>query len=154
MRNTKEAFNWIVDILEKEKINFVISGGLAAKYYGSKRKLADIDIEVSKSDIPLIASKVKPYITLGPKRYIDSNWDLELLTLKYKGQEIDIGDIDSKLFNKLMNKWESSNSGNNKYKEALIFNRKVKIENIEELIEYKSKLLRKCDIMDLKYLVR
>lgn len=154
MRNTKEAFNWIVDILEKENIPFVISGGLAARYYGSKRNLADIDIEVSKSHIPLIASKVNNYIIFGPTRYIDSNWDLELLTIKYKGQEIDIADKDSKLFNKHSNKWESSSSNNGKYTQGVILGRKVQIENIEELMSYKLKLMRKCDIKDLNQLVR
>lgn len=154
MRNTREAFNWIVDILEKENIPFVISGGLAARYYGAKRKLADIDIEVSKLDIPLIASKVNQYIVFGPKRYIDNNWDLELLTLKYKGQEIDIADKDSKLFNKHSNKWESSNSNNDKYTKGEILGRIVKIESMEELMKYKTKLMRKCDIKDLNELER
>ena len=140
--------------IRKENIPFVISGGLAARYYGAKRKLADIDIEVSNSDIPLIASKVNQYIIFGPKRYVDNNWDLELLTLKYKGQEIDIADKDSKLFNKHSNKWESSKFNNEEYTQGVILGRKVQIESIEELINYKMKLMRKCDIKDLNELVR
>ena len=35
--------------------------------------------------------KTKEYVTEGPVRHHGEKWDLELLTLNYEGQEIDIG---------------------------------------------------------------
>lgn len=46
MRKTKEACIWIMNILNKNKIPYRIEGGFAAKIYGSKRTLADIDIDI------------------------------------------------------------------------------------------------------------
>ena len=45
MKDTAGALFWIVKILKKHKIPFHISGGFAAKLYGVKRDLADIDID-------------------------------------------------------------------------------------------------------------
>ena len=45
------------------KIQFMISGGLAARAYGSKRPLYDIDIEVPDEFVYKLESYVKNYIT-------------------------------------------------------------------------------------------
>jgi hypothetical protein len=87
----ERAFYWIVGILQNRKIPFQISGGLAAKVYGSPRPLKDIDIEVSEGCLAEIAELVKPYITFGPAHIKDAGWDLDILEVAYKGQLIDIG---------------------------------------------------------------
>ncbi|MFZ2522802.1 MAG: hypothetical protein WAW92_00245 [Minisyncoccia bacterium] len=46
MRNTEGALRWIVNILESKSIQFQVTGGFAAKLYGSQRELADIDIDI------------------------------------------------------------------------------------------------------------
>jgi hypothetical protein len=81
MKNSEKAFKWIIDILEKNKIPFQVSGGLAARAYGSDRELADIDIEVSDDNVRDLVPEVKEYITFGPGFYKDDNWDLLLMTL-------------------------------------------------------------------------
>ena len=96
MKNTKRAFLWIIDILERHKILYRISGGLAARAYGVDRELADIDIEVAEKDIFSIVEDVKPYIIFGPARSNNNSWDLQLLTLSYEGQDIDISESEAK----------------------------------------------------------
>jgi hypothetical protein len=106
MRKTKEAFTWIVGLLRKHKIPFHISGGFAANIYGSNRPL--VDIEIPDKKIFEIQNDVKKFIIYGPKRYKDKEFDLLRMTLKYKGQEIDICGINSqKLFDKKANKWNT-----------------------------------------------
>src|SRR3989338_2809047 len=105
MRNTKEAFLWITSHLRKEKIPFRISGCFAAKIYGSRRKLADIDIDVRERDIPRIAGKAAQFITFGPGVYKDNHWHFRVMSLKCKGQVIDICSIKAKIFDQAKQRW-------------------------------------------------
>jgi hypothetical protein len=152
MKNTEKAFLWIIEILEENNIPFKISGGFAACAYGVNRELADIDIEVNDKDILLISHEVKSYITHGPYRYKDNNWDLELMTLQYEGQEIDIAGIGAKIFNKESGDWENSSTDLTNYELIEIYGKKVPVEKIDSLITYKTKLSREVDIEDVRQL--
>jgi RimJ/RimL family protein N-acetyltransferase len=90
MNLIKDALLWIIPILRKHHIPFQIAGGLAMQAYGSKRALRDIDIDIPETDFKTIRQDVAPFITFGPDNFKDKNWDLFLMTLNYKGQEIDI----------------------------------------------------------------
>lgn len=76
------ALAWIADVLKSHNIPFQISGGLAAKVYGSDRPLADIDIDVPDEHLPLLADLLTDHVVWGPARYLDGEWDLMLLTVK------------------------------------------------------------------------
>lgn len=84
---TINALRWIVEILNKNKINYQISGGFAGKIFGSKRELHDIDIDISKKDFRKILPEISSYITYGPDHYVDGKWDLELITLIIKDKK-------------------------------------------------------------------
>lgn len=152
MKNTKKAFLWITNILDQKEITYKISGGLAARLYGVNRDLADIDIEIADQDILSIIEDVKPYIVFGPARYKDLNWDLELMTLLYEEQEIDIAGINSKIFNQATGKWEKYPGNLNDVTIIEIYGKKVPVESIKSLITYKSKLAREVDLEDIKQL--
>ena len=152
MKNTEAAFHWIIDILERRGIIYKISGGLAARAYGSKRELADIDIEVADTDIVKIIDDVKPFIIFGPGRYQDENWDLELMTLEYEDQEIDIAGAGAKIFNQETKQWESLASDLENTMMEKIFDRIVPIETKESLLAYKARLKREVDLEDIKQL--
>ena len=102
IKDTEGALKWIVNILEKHQINFEVRGGFVARIYGSDRELADIDIQIKNTHLGEIFSEIKNYIIFGPQKYKDKNWDLLLLTLRYKGQDIDISGLGSvRIFNKI-----------------------------------------------------
>lgn len=152
MKNTEAAFHWILDILERHSITYKISGGFAARVYGVNRELVDIDIEVEDADILKIVDDVKTYVVFGPTRYKDDIWDLELMTLIYEGQEIDIAGTDAKIFNHETKQWECC-SGNLKSIEMReVFGRKVPIESRDSLMAYKTKLAREVDLEDVRQL--
>lgn len=152
MKNSKNAFLWIINILKENNIKYRISGGLAARIYGSKRKLADIDIEIYKKDIPKIYKKVKEFVIFGPKQYKDKNWDLILMTIKYRNQEIDIAPFDSKIFDQYQQKWIRKPGKFNDVSLKFVFGKRVLVEKLDSLIKYKKALAREVDIKDIKQL--
>jgi hypothetical protein len=152
MKNTETAFNWIIDILERHGITYKISGGFAARVYGVNRELADIDIEVADADILKIVDDVRPYIIFGPARYKDDNWNLELMTLKYEDQEIDVAGTGAKIFNHKTKQWEPCSGNLESIEMKEVFGRKVPIELLNSLIAYKTKLAREVDLEDVRQL--
>jgi len=152
MKNTKKAFLWMIDILERHKILYRISGGLAARAYGVDRELADIDIEVAEKDIFSIVEDVKPYIVFGPARSTDISWDLQLLTLSYEGQYIDISGVEAKYFNRENKQWENCSGDLRSNNIVEIYGKNVPVESIESLIAYKTKLAREVDLEDVRQL--
>ena len=152
MKNTERAFVWITDILEKNRIIYKISGGFAARVYGVSRELADIDIEIKDENITKIETEVKPYIIFGPAHYKDENWDLQLMTLLYEGQEIDIAGTKAKIFNKQTKKWENCSGDLHNVEIHDVYGKKVPIEQIGTLVAYKKKLSRDVDLEDVKQL--
>ncbi len=154
MRRTKEAFTWIVGLLREHKIPFHISGGCAANIYGSNRPLADIDIEIPDEKIYEIKNDVKKFIIYGPKRYKNKEFDLLLMTLKYKGQKIDICGINSlKLFDKNLKKWNKERIELSKAKKKKVYGLIVPVIPLKDLISYKKKISRDVDIQDVKTLL-
>lgn len=152
MRDTKSAFLWIINILKENNIKYRISGGLAAIIYGSKRKLANIDLEVYKKDILKIYKETKRFVIYGPKQYKDKNWDLMLMTIKYKNQEIDIASAQAKIFDQNRQKWIKKPGKFNEISLRVVFGKRVPVEKLNSLIKYKKFLSRKVDIEDIKQL--
>jgi len=152
-RDTKKAFDWIVKILRKHNIRFWVTGGLAARVYGSRRPLDDIDFEVRDRDVFVVANLVKKYIIFGPKQYLDKNFNIILMTIRYKGQEIDFSGADStRLYDSKNKKWVKCYSNLSKAVHKKVFGMIVPVTPKQDLIAYKSKLLRKVDRLDIKAL--
>ncbi len=148
VRNT---LMWITEILNKMNIPYQVTGGLAAKCYGSTRDLHDIDIYVPNESISKLEQRLDRYLKFGLEHYRDENWDIVFMKLHYNGQQIEFGDADSaKYFDSQSQEW---------IKEEIIFEKSVLIEfeGIElavmpkqQLIDYKQKLNRSVDQMDIK----
>ncbi|MFZ2072173.1 MAG: hypothetical protein WAV10_00610 [Minisyncoccia bacterium] len=151
MKNTEKAFLWIVNILNNKNIPFQISGGFAAKIYGSPRELNDIDIDIPDENFPDIYDGVKQYAIYGPEHYKDAKWDALLMTLNYEGQEIDItGATNGKISNKNKSAWLQYPCDFNKviYKE--VFGITVPVISKEDLISYKRELDGEHQIVDIE----
>jgi hypothetical protein len=137
---TKSALIWITDILNKYQVPFQISGGFAAKMYGSPRPLNDIDIDIPKEKFEKILEDVKEYIVEGPEDYRDEKWDLYLMTLNYHGQEIDIGSADIKIYDSAAGVWIPFTTNFEKSVWKEVAGIKVPVMPKEELVFYKKYL--------------
>lgn len=144
--HTLSALKWIVNILDKNKIPYRIGGGFAARIYGSGRAVNDIDISIDGQYFPIIVAETKEYIVEGPQHYLNEKWDCVTLSLNYKGQEIDLTDVNTlRMTNRDMTEWLWPKDHYRKYP-----SRKVVIDGIEvslfdprDLVAYKKELI--CD---------
>lgn len=101
-----EALAWITAILDRLDVPYKIGGGFAAKVYGSPREVNDIDISLPGSFFDVIVAEVAEYITAGPKQYRNEKWDCRTLSVNYKGQDIDMTDVDTlKMSNLDQSEW-------------------------------------------------
>lgn len=147
---TLRALRWITEILERHSIDYEILGGFAAKIYGSSRELNDIDIDISEKYFPVILPEISEYITYGPARYQDGKWDLEVITLDYHGQEIDIGGTDTaRISNKERTEWIAYSVSPFSPIDVEVGGRKVKVFHPRKLINYKKELDGDHQLVDI-----
>jgi len=154
MKNTKNALIWITTLLNNKSIPFQISGGLAAKIYGSPRPLNDIDIDIPEENFITIYEDVKPYIIYGPNQYKDKKWDCYLMTLNYFGQEIDIcGAYNTKITTKDNKAWLKlpTNLKNVNYQQYLGITLPVMPK--QKLIDYKRQLDGGHQLIDINSII-
>lgn len=153
-QKTIRALEWLIQILDESKIEYQITGGLAGKIFGSERELHDIDIDVSEKDFPKILPKISEYIIYGPERYKDKKWDIELITLNYNEQEIDISGVDTALIsNKERTKWIKYPANFKKVLEFNIYGMNLKIIDLKDFLEYKKELDGEHQLEDIKAVV-
>jgi hypothetical protein len=157
---TKEALKWIVEILDRNNIPYRIGGGFAANIYGSGRPINDIDISLSGKFFPIIVNETSEYITAGPKHYSNAKWDCDTLSLNYKGQDIDMTDIDTlRMSNKEETEWFQTKEKYRKYEPISTDVEGIKVSLIDprDLAEYKKHLGGDHQLIDIeaveKYIV-
>lgn len=151
VKNTENAFKWIVGLLRSNNIPFQISGGCAARLYGSTRPLFDIDIDIPDNSFDKLIPFVQDYIVYGPERFRDECWDLLLMTLKYENQEIDISGSETiRLFNRETKKWEPCVEDLDDIEVKEVYGEKMPVIKKEYLIAYKNVIRRPTDLEDVE----
>jgi len=145
------ALRWIIGILDRHNIQYQITGGLAAKLYGSPREVNDIDIDICEKDFQTILSDISHYLIDGPAHYNDGKWDGKFITINYRGQYIDISAIDSLFItNKERTEWLP-------YQRSYFDRLGIEIDGItlkilspRKLIEYKKELDGEHQLIDIQ----
>lgn len=151
MKNTEAAFRWIIGILNSHHIPYQISGGFAAKIYGSSRPLNDIDIDIPDEYFPLVYEEVKDYLVYGPDWYADSKFESLLMTLFYKGQEMDItGATSGRMSDYSETTWlpYPCDFNNVTYKE--VYGIEIPVIPRERLVAYKKEMKGDNHVFDLQ----
>ena len=145
----KKVLELIVRRLRGNHIPFQITGGLAAKAYGVKRPLYDIDIDIYKRDIPRVRKLFKHFIKKDFYHLQVENFDIYLMTLKINGVNVDISQAEeSYVIGKsgIKTKIETDLS---KVELIEIDDLELPIQNKKVLIKYKKILSRDVDLEDV-----
>ena len=150
---TLNALKWIVGILDRKEIPYLISGGFAVKVYGGTRDLHDIDIDVPEEFLIELQKEVAPYITLPLGHFNDGKWDMELMTVLYKGQEIDLGGAyNTKLSNIDRTEWLPMKVDFSTARKIDVGGIKINVADPERIIAYKKYLDGEHQQEDIKVL--
>lgn len=144
------ALRWIVDLLGSQGIPFQVAGGLAARAYGSIRPLADIDLYVPGAHLAQVAAEAGPYVTFGPERHRGEQWDLTFMKLCYAGQMIELGDSDdTRYLDAASGRWHRAEIDYRASVVLEVLGLEVPVMPLASLVEYKRRLNRDVDLIDL-----
>lgn len=150
-----KALEWVSGILDRAQVQYRITGGLAAQAYGSDRPLNDIDIDVDENNFNKIIPLVTGHIVVGPERVSDGHWDLDLLTLKFENQSIDLGGIKNTLcFSAETQSWSKVEANLNEFERISISGKTFPFIPRSELLAYKALLARNVDVLDVANLTQ
>ena len=147
----EKALEWIVNCLESRDIPYLICGGLAAMAYGAQRPLQDIDLYVPEKNFKAVSDFGHEYNMYGPARFINDHWNVEYVQFKYMGQKIEVGSsLNIKIFDSINHEWLQQHLDFNQFTEVTIFGILVRVMEKQLLIDYKRKLNRTVDKIDIE----
>lgn len=144
------ALRWITRELEALGVPFQVVGGTAARAWGARRPVADIDLYVPASALDEVLARLGDRIKRPAERHRDDHWDVTFAKLDYHGQPIEIAVAESARFRDA--------SDGTWYPAAIDFDRSVR-RNVmgvtipvmprAQLIDYKRRLGRDVDARDI-----
>lgn len=144
------AFHFIVQVFESLGIPFLVVGGLAARVYGSVRPLNDIDLAVPDDALPRILERVQSYVVFGPARYENARLSLMLLTLEVEGHVVDIAGIThGRILDRADQRWVPLHADFAVFTRSEVFGRFVPVVTRSVLLDYKRRLDRHVDRLDV-----
>lgn len=154
MKESERAFEWITGLLDELGYPYLVVGGLAATIFGSKRTLYDIDLDVPAVALEDIARRFKGHVTFGPARFRDEQFDIQLLSLRYADQDIDLTAAeDIQLFDRTAAQWRHVPTDLMAREIHEVLGKKVFVMKRDALIAYKKMLARDTDLEDVAAMV-
>lgn len=149
--DTKAALYWILDLLEARKIPYLVTGGLAARAYGSLRPLADLDFYIPDKNMVEMEQTAKPHIVKPIHNRRSAFWDIIYMVLVYQDQTIElVSSRNIKILDTARLVWLKQNVDFSRFQWKVIKGRKVKVMELEDLIAYKRLLNRDVDRKDIQ----
>ena len=141
MDRVTNALEWLLPLLAAHGNRYHITGGFAAHLYGARRPVDDIDIDAPRTVIDALAPLVAEIIIFGPRRYRDSTWDIDLMTLNFQGQVIDLTAIeDGRIMNKWTGQWDELVMHLDDVEVLSYAGMSIRVQNRRDLAGYKGKI--------------
>lgn len=124
---------------------------MAAKIYGSRRALIDIDIDIPDSAFAKLLPYIQRYVIHGPRYWTGEGFKVFLVTLDYHGQPIDLGGSEmTMIWHRAKKRWEQLSTDFTAYKRKKVLDRIIRVIPKAELVRYKAILDRRVDRKDLR----
>jgi hypothetical protein len=150
----KKVLRFLVETLQKNGIEFQVSGGLAAIVHGGTRPLHDIDLEIHKGDVEKTRELFREFITEdwnndleGP----DDQFDIWMMKLEIDGVPIDINQVEDVYL--ISKTGERTLQPSDMDTEPMTFEGlTLPVLRREALVSYKRKLGREVDLIDVREL--
>jgi hypothetical protein len=133
-------------------IRYQLTGGMAARLYGSSRALNDIDIEVNERDIERVQIALAEYVTKGLYRLIDDSFDIWMMTLNIDGTPVDISQAAPILLRGVVGSWQRFDAHIENSKIINVRGIPISVVELDGLLSYKTVLGRSVDLEDTKKL--
>jgi len=140
------------DFMKEEALRWIVCGGLAANFYGSKRPLQDIDLFVPASHFWEVVEAGIDYISKPAQYYCEEaeGWDLEYVQFLHSGVKVEVGSSKgTRIYNPKNSCWETLEIDFKNTIQDRIFGIEVSVMPITDLINYKSVLGRPVDFEDI-----
>ncbi|NOH99478.1 MazG-related protein [Vibrio sp. 99-70-13A1] len=149
----KVALKWLKGLLDAERIEYQIVGGLAATIHGGSREIADIDLYIHNSDANKLLAHVSQFISKPLTHYTEYGWDLEYFQLVYQNQKIEIGlSQNTKIQSALDGSWYQLEIDYSASVEKAYQGIVLPVIPVHHLVEYKQILGREVDLIDIQEL--
>ena len=146
------ALAWIVGLLKRHNLPYQIVGGLAAKAYGARRPLVDIDIYAPLENARAALDELRPYVIRELLPHHSASWDLIYMALDYHDMPIEIGDSSAnpRFYNRRDQRWEDQPIHYADSHIMTLYGVEVAVMPKDELLAYKAMLDRDVDHLDIQ----
>ncbi|CAN5498870.1 hypothetical protein BH11CYA1_BH11CYA1_24230 [soil metagenome] len=147
-----EIVKQLVSLLNEHKVPYQFTGGLAGNIYGSQWPLKDIDLEMPRAHIELVAYLLRQHIVSPMRFYQDEEFQLVMLNLKIGTTAVDINQIEAQ---QVCHKgqWVPLAVDIKKAQIMPFYGIKVSVQPLDQLIAYKTLIGRTDDVADLSKLL-
>ncbi|HEY7493038.1 MAG TPA: nucleotidyltransferase [Candidatus Tectomicrobia bacterium] len=150
-KNQKRVIKQLVLLLNEHGVEYEISGGLAAIFYGARRPLFDIDLDIHQADFSTVCELLKPYIVEEPHRTTSSHkFDIYFMSCSIDGVHVDFSQVEESY---VIDESGRKHRMDSTLKDAVEFDFDgitVRVEQKESLIAYKRLLARPTDLEDMQ----
>jgi len=143
-----EVLRFLVALLDEHKVPYQFTGGLAGNIHGSLWPLQDIDLELPRAHIELVAYLLRKHIISPLHFYQDREFQLLLLELKIGTVQVFINQTEAQqVFSK--GQWINLSVDLKKAQLIVWQGLKISVQPLDELIAYKTLIGRTADLADL-----
>ncbi len=85
-----DALAWLCELLRERGVRFAAIGGLAARAWGARRPLVDLDFLVAGEDLARVEPELTPFVVRPLSPHRDDRREFSVLRLEYGGVPIEL----------------------------------------------------------------